>query len=285
MINIIDTFEEIVRLAEKGTFSMDKWERYAASISESLPPKLLEDAKDYDFDSQIFPILESALNSPSQAERAHRSFLKVTDKLPQRFYEVFGFEPDVQIVLYLGLCSGAGWATELDGKKSVLLGLEKIVELDWCSETNMVGLVYHELGHMVHDTLGTLRVETKKASDRSAWQLFQEGVAMYCEQLLCGRDDLYHQDKNGWLAWCREHKKELFSEYFRRMDLNESTQDFFGDWCSYRGHSDTGYYLGCEFVKDLVKKYSFQKTVRMDLNQVKEGLNGFQASLCPVRTV
>ena len=37
---------------------------------------------------------------------------------------------DVEIVLYLGLCNGAGWVVTIDNKTYCLLGIEKILELN-----------------------------------------------------------------------------------------------------------------------------------------------------------
>lgn len=55
---------------------------------------------------------------------------------------------NADVALYLGFCNGAGWVTDIDAKTVVLLGIEKIIELDWVSVDDMRGLVYHELGHV-----------------------------------------------------------------------------------------------------------------------------------------
>ena len=62
-----------------------------------------------------------------------------------------GVETD--IILYLGLCNGAGWATSLDGRDAVLLGIEKIIELNWQDESAMQALIFHEIGHIWHKNL------------------------------------------------------------------------------------------------------------------------------------
>ena len=71
--------------------------------------------------------------------------------------------------------------------------------------------------------------------------------------------EFYHQDKDGWLDWCRENEAEIKKEYLRRFDAKESVQDFFGDWCSYNGYSDVGYYLGCRFIEYLMKSNSLKE--------------------------
>ncbi|MBQ2812531.1 MAG: hypothetical protein IJE63_04700, partial [Clostridia bacterium] len=56
---------------------------------------------------------------------------------------------------------------------------------------------------------------------------------------------------------------EIKKEYLRRLDKRQSVQDFFGDWCSYNGHSDVGYYLGCKFVEHLMKKYTLKEVANL----------------------
>lgn len=127
----------------------------------------------------------------------------------------------------------------------------------------MSSLIYHELGHIWHDTFDNLYYKTNNRCENSIWQLYREGIAMYCEQLICNNFSFYHQDKNGWLKWCDENRKTLFVEYLRGIDMCESTQDFFGDWNNYRGYSDVGYYLGCEFIKWLLNRYSLVEVAKL----------------------
>ncbi|HBC85747.1 MAG TPA: hypothetical protein DCZ94_02205 [Lentisphaeria bacterium] len=276
-MKIVDTYPEILILSDsmKNGFNMSIWECYAAQISKLLPQKLLNDSCSYNFNQEVLPIVQQALNNTNKLEETHNSFLSATQTLQQRFTGVFGTDLQADIILYLGLCNGAGWATTLDGKKAVLLGVEKIIELDWCNEKRMASLIYHELGHLWHDMAGTPHPGLTKQGEKSIWQLFREGIAMYCEQLLCGDFSYYHQDINGWRNWCESNKIVLSNEYLRRVDAGESTQDFFGDWCSVLGHSDVGYYLGCEFVKWLVKKYSLIALANMGIDVVSIELHKF----------
>ena len=150
--------------------------------------------------------------------------------------------------------------------------IEKIMELDWCDEISMIGLVYHELGHLWHFQNRAVPTDIKTPADGALWQLYTEGVAMYCEQLLCGDDRFYHQDKDGWLEWCEDNRSRLFGEYLRRVEAGESVQDFFGDWCSLDGHSDIGYYLGAELIYDALKICSRSEVLNLSLDDVKERL-------------
>jgi len=272
-MNIIDTYPEIVALIVRsgGQFDKAEWKEYIGSISHSLTEKLEQDSGDYDFDKEIAPVLNMAFAKTGQLKQTHEAFVEVTAGLAEKTAALFGFALPVDIILYVGLCNGAGWATALDSKRTILLGMEKIVELDWCSREDMQGLIYHELGHIWHDIAGgEPAVDFENPREKSVWQLFREGVAMHVEQLLCGDEMAYHQNKHGWLDWCTRNRTQLWAEYQRRTEQGESTQPFFGDWCSYQGHSDVGYYLGCEFVKALAKKYSLQEIAAMGIDCVTE---------------
>ncbi|MBQ7125467.1 hypothetical protein IJO12_00095 [bacterium] len=127
-MKIINTCDKIKALFSGG-FDMTEWRKYAGEISKELPSKCENDAKDYDFKKDILPVLESALNA-DKIDFVSKNFQAVVDTLNANLSKLFDAEPDINIILYLGLCNGAGWATTLDGKNTVLLGVEKIIELD-----------------------------------------------------------------------------------------------------------------------------------------------------------
>lgn len=247
-MRIIDCFEGAAACFPGGSFSLEAWKAYADGILPGLTALCLEDVAGYDFDRQVLPVLQAYAAQPEKAQRAHAAFLRHAGDLEERL-ATLGMPVEADIVLYLGLCCGAGWATELEGRPVVLLGLEKIVELDWCDDDAMAALIFHELGHLWH-------FQHRSAlafQNESLWQLYTEGMAMYFEQRVMGDQHYFHQNKNGWLAWCEANRDALFAEYLRRVKAGESVQDFFGDWCSYQGYSDVGYYLGSALVWQLAQ--------------------------------
>ena len=199
-MKIINTCDKI-KSVFSGGFTIDLWRKYAEEISKELTSKCENDAKSYDFNKDVLPVLEVALNA-EKIDFVSRNFQSVIDTLNDNLSKLFDTDPDINIILYLGLCNGAGWATTLDGKNTVLLGIEKIIELNWGSETNMRALILHEIGHLWHKMNGNLYIPDLTKRRKAIQQLYQEGVAMVCEHILCGDNDFYHQDKNGWLDWC-----------------------------------------------------------------------------------
>ena len=276
-MKIINTYPDIILLCDEmdGIFYMDLWENYASGISKNLPDKLKEDSSGYDFTSQIFPVLTQTINDRDALKKAYDAFIAATMDIEKRCRQVFETSLQVDIIFYLGLCNGAGWATMLDGKNTILLGVEKIIELGWHNKKNIKGLIYHELGHILHSIKGFSPSEPLGSRGKSIWHLYSEGIAMYCEQLLCGDFESYHQNIDGWLDWCAGNKKDILREYKERVRSNESVQDFFGDWAQWRGRSDLGYYLGCEFVKSLARRYDLNGLLNLSLLEIEQEFDRF----------
>ncbi len=274
-MRIINTFDKIRDCFVNNVFDTDAWRRYTKGFSNELSEKCAQDSEIYDFENDVLPVLNNVLTNKKAAREASASFDAVADKLENGINRLFPDGTDTDIILYLGLCNGAGWATTLDGRNTVLLGIEKIIELNWQNETDMQALIFHEIGHIWHKTHGNLYPETRSKGENSLVQLYQEGIATVCEQILCQDDNRYRQNKNGWLAWCISNKAEIKREYLNRIDKNISTQDFFGDWCNYKNHSDVGYYLGCEFIKYLRRQYSLVDIANMDIDRLYREYKSF----------
>ncbi len=68
-------------------------------------------------------------------------------------------------------------------------------------------------------------------------------------------ENYYHLGE-AWLAWCNDHIDEIKAEYLRRIQSQESTRDFFGDLNTVMGHSDIGYYLGAQFIRYMLSRYT-----------------------------
>ena len=272
-MHIINTCDKIKTTFKNG-FNIDLWRKYAEGISKELPTKCENDAKGYNFEKEVLPVVESAL-SEEKIDFISRNFKLVIDTLNNNLTKLFEKEPDINIILYLGLCNGAGWATTLDNKNTVLLGIEKIIELNWCDEQNLSGLILHEIGHLWHKLNGNFNLSGFTKRKKSIEQLYCEGVAMVCEQILCGDDGFYHQDKNGWLNWCYENENDIKREFLNRLDKGESVQDFFGDWHLYKGYSDVGYFLGSQFIRYLMKTHSLKEIANMKYRKINKAFSEF----------
>lgn len=274
MIRIIDTYSQIGTLFENEVFNIEKWEAYINSIYDESARIFKDDLRDcldsgnYVYEKDILPILNAVNNNP-ELETLYSSFCNVTEGLNKRIIDCFCCELDVDIVLYVGLCNAAGWVTTINGREVVLLGIEKILELNWCDVSSMHGLIYHELGHMYHKQYGVFQQWSNNDCLNFVWQLFTEGIAMCFEQILVNNPNYYHQNRDGWLEWCDEHCKQILADFHADLPaLTKSTQNYFGDWVSYHGRGDVGYYLGGKFVQKLSDKYSFEQLIKMSIDDI-----------------
>lgn len=267
MIQVTDTLDEIQNLFPGGTFDFSAWEQYASRCFGNDSHIFRDDMEDvlatgkYFYERDYLPVIQGVYGDP-RLEKVRSTFHQVTEGLNERVKAQFGEELEVNIVLYLGLCNGAGWATTLGGRDQVLLGIEKILELDWTSLSDLQGLIYHELGHLYHSQHGRVPQVAQEGPEHFLWQLFSEGIAMGFEQMLVGDWDYFQQDKNGWQAWCQEHYLEILNDFDKDLPgMTPSNQRYFGDWVNYSGHGDVGYYLGSRWIQSLLKHWSFDEII------------------------
>ena len=108
---------------------MEYWENYANAISPGLAAKLKEDIADYNFQKDVLPLLNNVAHHFPELEIAHQSFLSLTDGLAEKIQDTLQTNFNGSIIFYLGLCNGAGWATELDGNPVILLGVVLVSQI------------------------------------------------------------------------------------------------------------------------------------------------------------
>lgn len=287
-MKITDTYPALLTSYDGSAFSLERWRTYVDAALPGLAETLFADVKrcleaGFSWETDYLPVLNAVAAGDGLREKAHDSFCRATEDLERVVSERFGKCLDVDLVFYLGLCNGAGWATEYRGRPCVLLGIEKIIELNWCGVDDMRALVYHELGHIYQGQYGTLDRTFACGEDTFLWQLFTEGVAMYFEQTLVGDPDYYHQDRDGWKQWCEDHFEEIKADFYRDLQtMTSANQRHFGDWASYHGHGDVGYYLGCRFVRFALDRYELDVLIRFDITAVTELFRQFVgAAVCP----
>lgn len=280
-MRIIDTTKEMFSSYNEGGFDIEKWGAYIDSCAPGVKELCLADMREvigagYSWEGDFLPVLNAVPREREKLSELLRSFREITKDLDARIIKRFGRSVDADIILYLGLCSGAGWVTPVNGRTTVLLGIEKILELGWQGLDAMIGLIVHELGHVYQAQYGVLEREFDNNSDKLLWQLFTEGVAMVFEQEVCGAPDYFHQYDAEWMDWCGENEEKLKRAF--RKDLKTMTpadQRYFGDWVRFEGHGDTGYYLGARFVRYLLLEDGFDSIIGYGIDRVKKGFSEF----------
>ena len=280
-MNIIDTSSDFSSAFDNGHFNFDKWNAYIDKWVPGVKELCTRDMRDginagYSWQDNYLPILNSVMADSVKRKKTVKSFRKITEHLDARITEVFGKTVDADVVLYIGLCNGAGWVITVSERPTVLLGIEKIIELDWCSNEDMTGLILHELGHVFHSQYGSFEYRTDSTPDGFLWQLFTEGVAMVFEQEIIGDTGFYHQDKNGWMNWCGRHIELIKRSFYHDLSImTRESQRYFGDWVSFEGHNDVGYYLGTLFVRYLLRSDGFDNVIKYGIREIEAEYSKF----------
>lgn len=167
MLKIINAVEDIENLFMNGIFKLEYWNTYMDSLLPNHKNLFLDDMSQtvatgrFTFENDYLPVLNAVLLKEEKRNKAIKSFSLVTENLNEKIYKTFGKSINATIMLYVGLCNGAGWVVNLDSEQYVLLGIEKIIELDWCDTKAMYGLIYHELGHIYQMQHGVLQENIK----------------------------------------------------------------------------------------------------------------------------
>ena len=78
-MKIINTCEKIKSVFMNG-FGIVAWRKYAREISKELPFKCENDAKSYDFDKCVLPVIENALNE-DKIDFVSKNFQSVVETL------------------------------------------------------------------------------------------------------------------------------------------------------------------------------------------------------------
>ena len=280
-MRVIDAGAGLDEVFDGNGFSMERWERYIDAQVPGAKTLCREDAQSvvaagYAWEESFLPVLNAVRDRKADREALIAAFHRVADPLDGRIRAAFGRSVDADLVLYLGLCNGAGWVTEVNGRITVLLGIEKILELDWGGDKALRALILHELGHVYQGQYGVLHREHETGEERLLWQLFTEGIAMVFEQRLTGGPEYFHQDRDGWKAWCDDNFEDIRRTF--RADLataTEETQRWFGDWVRYRGQPDVGYYLGARFVQDVLRYAPFDGILAWGSGEVRSAFDRF----------
>lgn len=298
MITLLDTFKSYRDLIaqEKPTSvdqRLDLWQGYIAHYPE-LEDKLKSDYTQEGIDWRTFALTRVFNHQEADDQRmleAYDHLLTITENVISRLDHHFQMPLDCYIILYAGLCNSAGWVDYYDGKRAILIGIDKIAELKWHHAHKLETLIAHELCHVLHfekrgidivdpHFVGSLYLE-------GIWRLYEEGLAMYYQDYLTERyalvsknewtdacrDQIMVEDRRGkrWSDACRQEIAGLKNAYLIALkDTEIGTRDFYGDWYQVMGLSDVGYYLGRTFIADLAETLTFDEIACLSPKVIEE---------------
>lgn len=262
-VRILDTFADFMEAWEalkhcEIADMPDVWEK---EYMKRYPDLLLKQTQQYASEGLDWRkvskqhVFQDISERIGRIQTAHASILDVAPAVLKKLTTVFEFTEEIWLVIYVGIGCGAGWATSLQGRPAVLLGLENIAECNWESKESITGLLSHEIGHLYH-----ANKRSKACVPRGYgpfWRLYEEGFAQRFEHLLSGADTWHEMSGiNGedWLDWCKGNISELVRVYLQRVFSGQSVDDFFGHWFDIEGRKQCGYFIGHEFIRYLEEK-------------------------------
>ena len=134
-MRIIDTTDRMAPVFASGPFQLEEWETYIEAAVPGAKELCLEDLQECmdagcSWDGDYLPVLNAVMRDPAKQAEAITTFHKLTDGLDAVITDRFGRSVDADLILYLGLCNGAGWVTTVRGRATILFGIEKIMELN-----------------------------------------------------------------------------------------------------------------------------------------------------------
>lgn len=69
--------------------------------------------------------------------------------------------------------------------------------------------------------------------------------------------------------WCDSNLTQIKKDFYNDLDnMTSNNQRYFGDWVTYKGQSDVGYYLGTKFVQYICESYGFDDVLSFDIKEV-----------------
>jgi len=198
----------------------------------------------------LFPLLNRTKNLNVICNNVIDSLINKSD-----FFQ----DIEINFVLYFGNGIGAGWYTIYDNKPSILLGFENILILNWDSKQQIESLIFHEIGHIIHDYYRNNVIESN--SNNIFYKLYREGFAHFiCSQIQ--KHDNFSEfigNEEEFKDWFNNEYKIICFDFLNNIENKDFDKKVFGSWNNYNGYKQVGYYLGFKIMQELVKIHTIQE--------------------------
>ncbi len=208
-------------------------------------------------------VLSNAITNVEELDRVWNKVYMALPKALLMFTQKFSdiFYDKLWLILYISCGCGAGWAYEYREDPAVYLGLDMIAYLKWLSESEIKGLIVHELCHLLNMKLqNTTPREFSRMENNPYFLLYSEGFAMRCEHRVMGGELWRIASNKSWISWCRRNLNYLAKLYLEYAGKGLPVNIFYGSFYNIRGYSQTGYFLGHEAIKYLEQKENMELT-------------------------
>ena len=122
-VRIIDTFQDIDTCFTDTGFCKEKWNQYISDYLPYAKEMIGKDGAEYHFEEQVLPVLNAVYDKKEEVIKLHNSFLRLMNSIEEKIRQKIQTLIDVVVVLYIGLCNGAGWVVSFSDMSHILLEL------------------------------------------------------------------------------------------------------------------------------------------------------------------
>ncbi|MDI6860872.1 MAG: hypothetical protein QMD25_02495 [Caldisericia bacterium] len=272
MIKIIDTTNDFINYylencCKKNGYII--WDEFYGKRYDKFYKKIIEDLKKQNINiKELFNLNElDLIKNLKNFYEISKNFINSTKIVENKIKKFIDFDKDIKIFIYLGFNIYAGWATFFDMNFVIIFDLLKIKELKWTTLNKTLGLLSHEISHIIHMNLRG-DIENFEENEESHFLLYTEGFAQWFGEKLVN-ENIWYPFNEGDLNWCQKNVDFLKKEFLYRIEKNLKTYDFFGDWFDIKGVRMTGYFLGYNFIKFLEKFLDFNSIVKLKDEEIK----------------
>ncbi len=285
---VVDTFPSFIEYWRKVghkdvDHQLEEWEKQYMSKYPELFKLQVENYEGMGLDWRKIAKERVLPNLPKLFPEIRKAWCNLREVIPRaykKFKDFWKRDFNIVFVIYVGTGCGAGWATAYSNHYAVLFGLENIAELKWHTRRSLEGLTIHELSHIAHMVLrGLMPKDFERLEEDPLFLLYSEGFATRCEHLILGGEEWRMASNKSWLQWCERNIRYLALKYLERVAESRSVNDFYGSWLNIDGVSQTGYYLGCQYIKHLERTRTIEEIAKMSVEEVKTTALGWLEQL------
>ncbi len=178
---------------------------------------------------------------------------------------------DIDIVLYHGLGNGAGTATVLNKRPTLLFGIEKIADLKWHNPERIGALFMHEYAHLLHHSVREESIEKSYDNpyDDAYYKLYIEGVATFLEGVLYKRE----VTQPNWFKQCINNEAKIKAAFLKTLELKEDVKPYFGDWNPPLDIPESAYFMGMQIVSMMHETMDIKTIMQLPFDDIKTAIN------------
>ncbi|WP_026884705.1 DUF2268 domain-containing putative Zn-dependent protease [Clostridium akagii] len=238
------------------------------------------------FDQDIMSSLQTDLDIDDVINLSNTLIIKF--KKMANMMEKNGFKNDIGLIIFIGDGVIDGHSIIINNYSYVFVDLKAIM-LRSKGKYNLDAFMSHEMIHAAHYDLNKefYPDNYNLIDDKYFRTLIVEGMATYMSMILFGIPEnsaywfglLENNEVGEWITNCKKMKTNMGINLKKIIDDEEFDNSIYNKlfcvktqkFTSYR----TGYYYGCEIIKNISYENSINGVFRLEFNNIKKYINAY----------